>query len=82
MYKLRQTWTPLIPNAKLYGIDVKIQSNLDPAWPVTATAPEQTIIHVNPNFLRKVGLHHLGLLLAQAYKTNTFLCDVEVDNQI
>ena len=59
MYKLRQTWTPLFPNARLYGIDVKIQSNLDPAWPITATAPEQTSIHVNPNFLKKVGHHKI-----------------------
>ena len=56
MFKLRQTWTPLFPNAKLYSIDVKIQNGLDPAWPLTATAPEQTSIHVNPKFLLQVGL--------------------------
>lgn len=55
MFKLRQTWAPLFPNAKLYGIDVKIKTYLDPAWPITATAPEQTSIHVNPKFLTKVG---------------------------
>ena len=57
MFKLRQTWATLYPNAKLYSIDVKIQNGLDPAWPITATPPEpdQTSIHVNPKFLIQVG---------------------------
>ncbi|XP_052793268.1 uncharacterized protein LOC128227101 [Mya arenaria] len=51
MYKLRQTWSSILPNQKLYMIDVKINSTLDPAWPITAKA-ENAIIHVNPKFLQ------------------------------
>ncbi|XP_052224670.1 uncharacterized protein LOC127840322 isoform X3 [Dreissena polymorpha] len=51
MYKLRQTWSVMLPNQKLYMIDVKIKSLLDPAWPITAT-PEKASIHVNPKFLQ------------------------------
>ncbi|KAL3880688.1 hypothetical protein ACJMK2_032908 [Sinanodonta woodiana] len=52
LYKVRQTWVDIFPNNKLYGIDVQINSHLDPAWPVTAAPPEQGSIHVNPRFLR------------------------------
>ncbi|KAK6172253.1 hypothetical protein SNE40_015955 [Patella caerulea] len=50
MFKLRQTWTNVIPNKKLYAIDVRVNTT-DPAWPITATPPEQGSIHVNPKFL-------------------------------
>lgn len=53
MFKLRQTWSSILPNQKLYMIDVKIHKMLDPAWPITAK-PDKTSIHVNPKFLPKV----------------------------
>ena len=54
MFKLRQTWPPIFPNGKLYSLDLKVQQQLDPAWPVTATQPEAKPkdIHVNPKFLK------------------------------
>ncbi|XP_053398989.1 uncharacterized protein LOC123558235 [Mercenaria mercenaria] len=55
MFKLRQTWSTMLPNATLYRVDKKINSLLDPAWPITATEPEQTSIHVNPRFLQGKG---------------------------
>ncbi|XP_013794587.1 pre-mRNA cleavage complex 2 protein Pcf11-like [Limulus polyphemus] len=48
LFKLRQTWSDILPNKKLYAIDVRIKQ-LDPAWPITAQ-PEPSI-HVNPKFL-------------------------------
>jgi hypothetical protein len=54
MFKLRQTWKTMLPNATLYKIDKKINSLLDPAWPINAKEPEQTSIHVNPRFLQGV----------------------------
>ena len=55
MWKLRQTWSDIIPNKRLYALDIRIQM-IDPAWPVTAQPPEEPIasIHVNPKFLIKV----------------------------
>lgn len=50
MFKLRQTWSAILPNQKLYMIDVKIHKMLDPAWPITAK-PDKTNMHVNPKFL-------------------------------
>ncbi|XP_041358025.1 uncharacterized protein LOC121374946 [Gigantopelta aegis] len=50
MFKLRQTWKDFLPNKKLYALDVRVNM-VDPAWPITAHAPEQTTIHVNPKFL-------------------------------
>ncbi|KAK2163156.1 hypothetical protein LSH36_84g01011 [Paralvinella palmiformis] len=53
MYKLRQTWTDIFGNKKLYSLDVRI-SQIDPAWPITAKPPEVPVtIHVNPKFLTK-----------------------------
>ncbi|KAL4230869.1 hypothetical protein ACF0H5_011243 [Mactra antiquata] len=52
MYKLRQTWTDVLPNTVLYRIDVRIKNFLDPAWPITAKEPEKASIHVNPKFLQ------------------------------
>ncbi|CAL1540988.1 unnamed protein product [Lymnaea stagnalis] len=52
MYKLRQTWVDIIPNKQLYLLDRKVQL-LDPAWPITAKAPEHGVIHVNPKFLKQ-----------------------------
>lgn len=51
MYKLRQTWVDIMHNKRLYALDVAVH-NVDPAWPITATAPEQGVIHVNPKFLK------------------------------
>ncbi|XP_059165622.1 uncharacterized protein LOC131948122 [Physella acuta] len=51
MYKLRQTWVDIIPNKYLYILDRKVQL-IDPAWPITAKAPEHGVIHVNPKFLK------------------------------
>lgn len=55
MFKLRQTWNDIFPNKKMYAIDVRVNL-IDPAWPVTAVAPEQGqgSIHVNPRFLIQV----------------------------
>ena len=50
MFKLRQTWNNIFPQMKLYAIDVQI-SMLDPAWPVTAQPPSNSI-HFNPKFLK------------------------------
>lgn len=50
MYKLRQTWAKVIPNNKLFALDVRVK-RIDPAWPVTAKPPDQGSIHVNPKFL-------------------------------
>ncbi|GAB6025905.1 hypothetical protein CHUAL_011877 [Chamberlinius hualienensis] len=51
MYKLRQTWSGIFPNKKLYAIDVRVKE-LDPAWPILAQPPQQTSIHINPKFLK------------------------------
>lgn len=67
MFKLRQTWTNILPNATLYRIDKKIKSLLDPAWPITATEPEQTSIHVNPRFLQGVSFHDLHIVSTSNY---------------
>jgi len=40
----------MFPNRKLYAIDVRVNL-LDPAWPITAQAPVEGNIHVNPKFL-------------------------------
>ncbi|KAJ8944029.1 hypothetical protein NQ318_021745 [Aromia moschata] len=50
MFKLRQTWNDVFPQMKLYAIDVQINL-LDPAWPVTAKPPSNSI-HFNPKFLK------------------------------
>ncbi|KAK0064840.1 zinc finger CCCH domain-containing protein 13-like isoform X2 [Biomphalaria pfeifferi] len=52
LYKLRQTWVDIIPNKQLYILDRKVQL-IDPAWPITAKAPETGVIHVNPKFLKQ-----------------------------
>jgi pre-mRNA cleavage complex 2 protein Pcf11 len=56
LFKLRQTWSNIFPTRKLYAIDVRVNT-IDPAWPITATAPESPVssIHVNPKFINKVG---------------------------
>ncbi|XP_018319947.1 uncharacterized protein LOC108733341 [Agrilus planipennis] len=50
MFKLRQTWNDVLPQKKLYALDVQIKQ-LDPAWPVTAPPPNNSI-HLNPKFLK------------------------------
>ena len=39
LYKLRQTWSSIFPAGKLYAVDHRIHSKLDPAWPITAPKP-------------------------------------------
>ncbi|CAB3225554.1 unnamed protein product [Arctia plantaginis] len=51
MFKLRETWHDVFPAKKLYQLDVKVNL-IDPAWPIQAQ-PQQSNIHVNPNFLKK-----------------------------
>lgn len=63
MYKLRQTWPDIIPNKQLYLLDVKVQ-RIDPAWPITAKAPEHGVIHVNPKFLKVK--HFSGKIMASS----------------
>lgn len=55
MFKLRQTWSELFPNKKLYTLDVRV-NHIDPAWPISAPPPQATppSIHVNPKFLLNV----------------------------
>ncbi|XP_064465566.1 pre-mRNA cleavage complex 2 protein Pcf11-like isoform X3 [Ornithodoros turicata] len=48
LFKLRQTWTDLLPNQKLYGLDEQVK-NMDSAWPILAKPPH---IHINPKFLK------------------------------
>ncbi|XP_064636010.1 uncharacterized protein LOC135493085 [Lineus longissimus] len=54
LFKLRQTWSTIFPTRKLYAIDVRVNT-IDPAWPITAAAPESPVasIHVNPKFINK-----------------------------
>lgn len=61
MFKLRQTWSDLLPARKLYALDVRVNQK-DPAWPVTPLAADTpaepkspSSIHVNPKFLQKTG---------------------------
>lgn len=54
MFKLRETWHDVFPATKMYQLDVKVNL-VDPAWPIQAQ-PQQSNIHVNPNFLKKVFL--------------------------
>lgn len=49
MFLLRQTWTDVFPQAKLYALDIKTNA-LDPGWPITAKVTPA--IHVNPNFFK------------------------------
>ncbi|XP_069362227.1 pre-mRNA cleavage complex 2 protein Pcf11 [Maniola hyperantus] len=51
MFKLRETWHDVFPSTKLYQLDVKVNL-IDPAWPIQVQ-PQQSNIHVNPNFLKK-----------------------------
>lgn len=52
MFKLRQTWTDVLPNKVLYNLDMHIKI-LDPAWPVTAKQVTGKKIFFNPKFLEK-----------------------------
>ena len=47
LYKLRQTWSTIFPVRKLYAVDTRIKSKLDPAWPITAK-PKPEANHVKP----------------------------------
>lgn len=50
MFKLRQTWTEILPNKVLHNLDVRVKK-LDPAWPITAKYYKKIL--VNPEFLEK-----------------------------
>lgn len=58
MFKLRQTWAPFFTNLSLYNLDTRTH-DIDPAWPITARVPDPPPfaqnIHLNPNFLQRVG---------------------------
>lgn len=49
MFKLRQTWTDILPNKILYNLDLSVKK-IDPAWPVTAKNPSKKIL-VTPKFI-------------------------------
>lgn len=60
MYKVRQTWTEIFKNRKLYAIDVRV-NHMDPAWPITAVAEtDKSNIFVNPKFIAKVKITCTG----------------------
>ena len=74
MYKLRQTWVKVIPNPKLYALDVRVKQ-IDPAWPVTAKPSDRGNIHVNPIFLvsQVIFFHYMQQLIRLAFmKSWTF----------
>lgn len=58
MFKLRTTWTGVLPPMILYELDTKV-ATIDPAWPVGAPPPapaplmatSNNRIHLNPKFL-------------------------------
>ncbi|XP_074650128.1 uncharacterized protein LOC141905215 isoform X2 [Tubulanus polymorphus] len=55
LFKLRQTWSEIFPQKKLYAIDIRVRA-IDPAWPVMAKPPDPSgtpSIHVNPKFIKK-----------------------------
>lgn len=64
MYKLRQTWSDVLPARKLYALDVRV-NQIDPAWPIVPFASSASSdggssgsksassIHINPKFLQK-----------------------------
>ena len=74
MFKLRQTWTQIFPNQKLYALDLRVQQ-IDPAWPITATPPEKGIgsIHVNPKFLKQVTVKIKLTRVVKLIVSNLFL---------
>lgn len=47
LFKLRNTWTPIFPAAKLYQLDMAVKK-LDPAWPISAKPPAKANIHIKP----------------------------------
>lgn len=49
MFKLRQTWTDILPNKILYNLDISV-AKVDPAWPITAKNPSKKIL-INPKFI-------------------------------
>ncbi|KAL3888455.1 hypothetical protein ACJMK2_000822 [Sinanodonta woodiana] len=48
LFNVRQSWVGVFPNNKLYSLDWKINTHLDPSWPITAIAPEHGSSHVDP----------------------------------
>lgn len=58
LFKLRSTWDDVFPLKKLYALDVRVNS-LDPAWPIKPLPHNfnsTSSIHVNPRFLKQVGM--------------------------
>ena len=53
LFKLRNTWNEHIGSKILYELDLRVQSRLDPKWPVVAppTSPSN-VIHVNPKVIQ------------------------------
>jgi hypothetical protein len=83
MYRLRRTWVKVIPNNKLFALDVSVK-RIDPAWPITAKKPDQASIHVNPKFLASqvmcwcqvVGKLHAQVLGVEVAVSVLFTVDV------
>ncbi|KAL3888451.1 hypothetical protein ACJMK2_000818 [Sinanodonta woodiana] len=48
LFNVRQSWVGVFPNNKLYSLDWKINTHLDPSWPITAIAPEHGSSHADP----------------------------------
>ncbi|XP_075235212.1 uncharacterized protein LOC142332584 isoform X2 [Lycorma delicatula] len=51
MFKLRHTWNNMFPAKKMYALDARVNA-IDPAWPISASPPTSTSIHLNPKFLQ------------------------------
>lgn len=65
LFKLRSTWDDVFPPKKLYALDVRVNS-VDPAWPIKPLPPNANpSIHVNPKFLKQVGVSSSWEVLVQ-----------------
>ena len=49
LFRLRQTWTPILQGSLLYTLDATIKEKHDPAWPIAKkpVVPKPNI-HINP----------------------------------
>ena len=50
LFRLRQTWTPILQGSLLYTLDSTIKKKHDPAWPIANQKPAvaKSNIHINP----------------------------------
>ena len=52
LFRLRQTWTPILQGSLLYTLDSTIKDKHDPAWPIQPNAKKPAVaksnIHINP----------------------------------